>query len=127
MNLIEQAQSHYDGWRAAIVDRLANLDDNDKATNATILASDHEMALLALKCPSSHSALLKLSLALYYIKLYGPVGNEGEWEMVESALADLISEADLPSVGQIGATFSDTAKLPNRSDNSLLAHPSIRN
>jgi hypothetical protein len=107
MNLIEQAQSHYDGWRAAIVDRLGNVDDNDKAKNATILASDHELALRALKCPSRHSAVLKLSVALYYMRLNGTVDdeNENEWEMVESALDDLIADADLPAVNEIGANL----------------------
>jgi hypothetical protein len=104
MNLIEQAQSHYNAWRAAIVDRLAILDRFDNAENdelarkATVLAGEHSQKLLSSKCASKHSARLKFTVARYYIRLYGPVGDEAQWAMVESGMADLVSDADLPSI-----------------------------
>jgi hypothetical protein len=105
MTLIEQAQLHYDGWRAAMDDQESNVENEEVATKATVLAGQHWLKLQALKCPSHRSAKLKLMVAFYYIRLNGPVGDEDEWDMVESALDDLLAEAGLPAVNEIGANL----------------------
>jgi hypothetical protein len=84
---IDHVQSSYDAWRSA--DELAH--------QGLVAASDvkkHEDELLLSICPSGRSAELKIMVALHCVRKVIPVGDDRNWDMIESALGDMVAGND---------------------------------